>query len=429
LITKRILIALISIVLNAQGLVIGLKANQEYENLDRIIAIVEKDIITQKELEQETNQIINKLEKNGRKEQKKSDLIKNVLDRLIEKKLILQHAEAFGIKSDPKVLEQVIQNIAQDNGLSIEEMRKTIELEGIKFDDFRKDLEYQFILKQIKEREIYSKIIISDYEVETLLKKTSSQSSNEYRLSHILIKTTTSNYNKATERLNKTIDSLRVKLFSDVAKENSDGPLAMNGGDLGWKKLNELPEIFSNAILKMKVGDISTPIISENGIHLLKLIEVKGDIEEKFLSDQYNISQILIKANEINTEEDIKRNLENIKNQISDSLAFSDAASKYSEDSSAANGGKVGWLDINDMLPEYRKAIISTKIGVVSGPYKTELGWLLFLTTDKRSQDITQDKIKQRARIQLLQSKAEVKYQDWFKALKAKANIQILLNE
>ena len=224
---------------------------------------------------------------------------------------------------------------------------------------------------------------------------------------------------------------LEKESFEDVAKKYSDSPLSTQGGDMGWKKIDELPEIFSNEINDMSIGEISKPILAENGMHLLKLKEVRdgGLFKDKILSQQYNISQIVIKTNEILSENDIIKKLEGIKNQISADLSFADAARQYSEDASSSNGGSLGWVDASSMLPEYRKVVELSKPNEISGPYSSELGWLLLLVTDSREQDITQEKIHTSARIQLQKSKAEVRVIDWLKVLRDQSTVEILLNE
>ena len=147
------------------------------------------------------------------------------------------------------------------------------------------------------------------------------------------------------------------------------------------------------------------------------------------MSEQYSISQILIKKNEINNEEDIKKKLKNIKNQILEGLTFSLAASKYSEDPSSLNDGDLGWVDKSVMLPKYKTAVETSELGKVSGPFATEVGWVLLLVAEKRNKDITDEKNKISARVELLQRKTQIKYKDWFESLKAQVHIEILLNE
>jgi len=147
------------------------------------------------------------------------------------------------------------------------------------------------------------------------------------------------------------------------------------------------------------------------------------------MSEQFHISQILIKVNEINNENDIKKKLENIKNQIIGGLEFSNAASKFSEDPSSSRGGSLGWVDKSVMLPEYKSAVESVELGKVSGPFSTEIGWVLLFVTEKRNEDITDKQNKLSAKVQLLQRKTQIKYKDWLESIKAQVHIEVLLNK
>ena len=430
MINKRILTILVCLALNVPAILFNLKANDDYESIDRVIAIVEKSVVTKKELEGAITVILLKLKKEKRKAPSRNILEKEVLNKLIEKKLITQYAELIGIKVESQYLESVIVNIAETNNLTIDELRKNIKEEGIDFNKFKEGISYELLLNQVKEREITSKINVSDFEIENILKNRISKAPPEFRISHILLKKE-QGYKMGGEKLNKILNQLKTDKFSNVAINKSYGPMASRGGVLGWKKIEELPEIFFEAINKMNVGDISEPLISGNGIHILKLDDAKNSNKKnkKIMSEQYSISQILIKKNEINNEEDIKKKLKNIKNQILEGLTFSLAASKYSEDPSSLNDGDLGWVDKSVMLPKYKTAVETSELGKVSGPFATEVGWVLLLVAEKRNKDITDEKNKISARVELLQRKTQIKYKDWFESLKAQVHIEILLNE
>jgi len=430
LINKRILTILICIALSTPATLLNLKANETYESLDRVVAIVEKSVVTKRELEKAINVILVKLKKKKQPIPNQNILITEVLNRLIEKKLILQYAELIGVKVENQYLESVILNIADTNNLTVDELRLKIKEEGLNFNEFKENIFYELILNQVKEREITSKINISDFEIENTLKKIESKIPPEFKISHILLKKD-GQYEVGGEKLNAILNKLQTDTFSNVAINYSEGPMASKGGSLGWKEEEDLPKIFSDAISTMNVGDISEPLISGNGIHILRLDEAKNSSKtnKKIMSQQYNISQILIKVNEINNEDDIKRKMDNIKNQIIEGLEFSNAASQFSEDSSSSQGGGLGWVDKSVMLPKFKSAVESSELGKVSGPFSTEIGWVLLLVSEKRNKDITEKQNKLSARLQLLQRKTQIKYKDWLDSLKAQVHIEILLNK
>ena len=429
MISKQILIILICIASTIPTALLNLKANEKYENLDRVVAIVEKSVVTQKELEKEINNIIKKLEIAKKPIPNQDILVKKVLGMLIEKKLIMQYAKLIGIKVEREYLESVVVNIASKNNMTLDEMRIKFKDDGVDFNEFKEGISYELLLKQVKDREITSKLNISDFEIENVLNKIENLAPPEFKISHILLKKS-SDYKVGGGKLNELLNKLKTDSFSNVAIKYSQGPMALKGGVLGWKKIEELPEIFSEEITKMNVGDISEPLISENGIHILRLDEAKNSSKKnKIMSEQFHISQILIKVNEINNENDIKKKLENIKNQIIGGLEFSNAASKFSEDPSSSRGGSLGWVDKSVMLPEYKSAVESVELGKVSGPFSTEIGWVLLFVTEKRNEDITDKQNKLSAKVQLLQRKTQIKYKDWLESIKAQVHIEVLLNK
>lgn len=430
MINKKILTILIFIIINVPGTLFNLKAYEDYESLDRVVAVVEKSVVTQNELEEAINVILLKLQKAKRDAPSRDVLIKEVLDRLIEKKLIIQYAEMIGIKVESQYLDSVVGNIAKKNNLTLDELRENIEAEGLPFNEFKEGISYELLLNQVKDREISARINISDFEIENTMKNKKSKAPSEFKISHILLKKE-SNDKVEDKKLNAILNQLKTDSFSNVALNFSQGPMASNGGNLGWKKIADLPELFSEAINEMNIGDISKPLISGNGIHILRLDDAKNSDkgQKKIISEQYNIQQILIKINEINNEDDIKKRMNNIKNQIAEGLIFSEAAAKFSEDTSSSEGGSLGWVDKSAMLPNYKSAVESSELGVVSGPFPTEVGWVLLFISDKRNKDITDESNKLAVRLELVQRKTKIKYKDWLNSLKSQVHIEILLNE
>jgi peptidyl-prolyl cis-trans isomerase SurA len=394
------------------------------------VAVVEKSIVTKNELEKEINIILLKLQKAKRQVPSQDVLIKEVLERLIEKKLIIQYAEMVGIKVESQYLDSVIANIAKKNNITVDELRLEINASGLAFNEFKEGISYELLLNQVKDREIASRINISDFEIENTLKNREGKAVSEFKISHILLKKE-KNYKVGGKKLNAILDQIRTESFGNVAIKYSQGPMANKGGVLGWKKIVDLPELFSKEISGMNIGDVSKPLVSANGIHIIRLDDVKNTsrAQKKIMSEQYNIQQILIKINEINNEDDIKKRMNNIKNQIIEELTFSEAASKFSEDISSAEGGSLGWVDKSAMLPDYKSAVESSELGKVSGPFSTEVGWVLLLINEKRNKDITEEKSKLSVRREIVQRKTEIKYKDWINSLKSQVHIEILLNE
>lgn len=403
-------------------------ANNDYEELDSIIAIVENDVITKKELKDALYELeVNSRGNNQLADQKK--LKKIALDQLIERKIINQYAESQSINIDSVILENALKNIASNNKITVEELKKNAQKEG-SLEKLYNEIRFQLILRAIKERAIFSQIHISDYEIERFLDKEKIKNPDQYKISHILIKLENNNQREAAENKIKEVQSLLKKEpFDKVAKKYSNGPFAKNGGEMGWLNFNDLPDLFVDKIIKLKKNEVSYPFESKNGIHIVKLNDIKSFKQDKVFSSQYNINQILIKQSPIISEDDILKKLDNIKNKIIEGLPFGDAAAQYSEDStSSLKSGALGWVDRNNLLPEFQAELDKGKINTLIGPFKTSAGWHLIELIDKRKKDITEDSRKLAARLKILNYKAEIRYKDWFEILKQQSNIEMINN-
>ena len=327
----------------------NLFSDEKYQELDRVVAIVEKEVITEIELANAIKQVLNSSKNKNNSGEQYEELVRdNVLDQLIQKSLIEQYAAQFGIKVEQKKVDAFIDNVAKNNNMTIEELAETIERDGIRFGRFIDNIRYELILKQIKNKEISTKINVSDFEIESQLRKNAVLNPDVYNLSHILIQNQSNasedeidaNYKKSLE----IYDLLKAKKsFEDIAIEFSDDSSGQTGGNIGWKKEEDLPELFVNELSKINEGEITNPFRSPNGFHILKINEKKGVEKKKVLIKQTKLRHIIIKQNEITPVEEITKRLNRFRNLIIDgSETFENLAKKYSEDGSAAEGGDLG---------------------------------------------------------------------------------------
>ena len=402
-------------------------ANNDYEELDSIIAIVENDVITKKELKKALSEL-KRNPSNKSKTLNQRKLRKLALDQLIERKIIIQYAEAQNINIESTVIENALKNIASNNKMSVEDLKKNAYKEG-SLERLYSEIRFQFILRAIKERAIFSQIHISDYEIEKFIDKEKVNNPDQYKISHILIKFTNKTQREAAEKLIKEIQTLlKEETFNQVAKNYSNGPFAKNGGEMGWLNSSDLPDLFVDKIIKLKKNEVSFPFESKNGFHIVKLDDIKS-FKEKVFSSQYNINQILIKKNQITSEDDILKKMDNIRNKIIEGLPFDEAAAQYSEDSiSSLKGGSLGWVDRNNLLPEFQVELDKGELNTLIGPFKTSAGWHLIELIGKRQKDITEDSRKLAAKLKILNYKAEIRYKDWFEILKQSSNIEMINN-
>ena len=405
----------------------------QYQELDRVVAIVEKEVITEVELQNSIKQVIKHSKEEGTKGQYEDLVRVNVLNQLIQRSLIEQYAAQYGMTIEQKKIDAFIENLAKKNKMTIEELKNNIENDGLKFGRFIDNIRYQLLLKKIKKKEISSKINISGFEIDSQLRKNAVLNPNVYNISHILIQNpndatptqTEANYAKSME-VYKIL--LSKKSFEEVAKQYSNDSTAESGGNIGWKKEADLPQLFNDQIATINVGEITKPFKSPNGFHILKINEKKGVVKKKVLIKQTKLRHIIIKQNAITPEEEILKRLNRFKNLIIDgSKTFEDLAKEYSEDGSAANGGDLGWVSPGTTLPIFENTYELLDINEISEPINTTLGWHIIQVTDRRENDLTDESIKYSARVQLVNQKTELIFKDWIKQLRDQSFVDIRL--
>tara|TARA_B110000037_G_scaffold213259_1_gene267479 strand:+ start:2817 stop:4124 length:1308 start_codon:yes stop_codon:yes gene_type:complete len=430
---RKIYLTLIYFVIFIQ-VSLNLLADEKYKELDRVVAIVEKEVITDVELRNAIKQAqkFNK-QKDAPKEQYQELIKAEVLDSLIHKSLIEQYAAQAGFSIEQKKIDKFIANLAEKNKMNIEELKKNIEADGLKFSKFIDNVRYELLLKQIKNKEISTKINISDFEIDSQLRKNAILNPDVFNLSHILIKNSSEASDSEIETNHKK--SLEVyeillsnKSFEEVAKEYSDDSTAKSGGNIGWKKEQELPQLFNNEIAKINIGEVTKPFKSPSGFHILKINKKKGIMKKKVLIKQTKLKHIIIKQNEITPEEVILKRLNRFRNLIIEgSETFDKLAKEYSEDGSAADGGNLGWISPGTTLPIFENTYENLDINEISKPINTSLGWHILQVTERRENDLTDESIKYSARMQLVNQKTELIFKDWIKQLRDQSFIDIRL--
>lgn len=396
--------------------------NNEYKVLDRIIAVVEKEVITEQELKREIKKI--EMQSNNFISYKKKEEV--ALEKLIHTKIINQYAVSINAAPDHQEVQLVIDNILKNNNITLEEFKAELKKNNVPYNEFEQDIKNNLYVKKIKEREIMPYVNVSKYEIDAWLKKNDQKIKNhkEYKVLHILIK---SNDGAEKEKLKNVMNYLKNEDFMSVAKKESEGPYAEDGGDLGWNKLKELPALFSDEVKKMSIGEIST-ISSSNGIHILKLENIKDETqgERKFLPE-YKFQQIFLKKNPLTSDIELEKKISNIKNQIISGLNFKEAVRNYSNDSSQKEDiENIDWVPINNFLTDFKLQFEKYPKEKLIGPFKTELGWHLLNVYDYRERDITNETNRETARLNLVLSKTELRFKDWIDALVKGSRIEII---
>jgi peptidyl-prolyl cis-trans isomerase SurA len=433
MITKVILIFVL-IILQNFFLINPVYAAQEYIEVDKIVAIVETRTITKLELDKKKEGIKKTLSQQGGGIPSDKEITKLSLEQLITEKLVIEYALIQGIDVNDERLNNVINNIAKSNNMTIEKLIKELESDGSSFSDFREDIRIQLIFEQVKKRIISSNLKISEFEIDNFIELQKERTPTKYNYSHIFIENITDGSDdtdvEATKnKLNKVINQLKENNFEEIAIDYSDGPMAAKGGVIGSKQIDEIPDIFIDSLKSMSIGETSQPIKSSGGYHLLKLNKIEEFEMDTIIVNQSKVKQILLKKNQIISEDEIEKKLANIRNLIVEGMSFSEAAEKYSEDGSAANQGDLGWLNPGDTIPEFEKEMDNLKIDEISQPFKTALGWHLIQVNERREKDLSSESLRQRVKEGLLKQKTEIRFKDWVKTIREGAHIEIWLYE
>jgi peptidyl-prolyl cis-trans isomerase SurA len=409
-------------------LILPLSAIAETQWLDRVVAIAGQDIITERELRQELQVIAQELQSRQVKLPSQEVLIPQVLERLIVKKLQLERANTQGIRIDDISLDKAVRNIAAENSMSLPQFRKALTQEGLDYSTFREDIRNELAIAKLRERQVDSRINVSDQEIEDLIKKSSNagEAHKRYRLSHILIAlpeaATPDRIKKASQKANKVLEKARNgEDFSKLAIAYSDGQQALEGGDLGWRNGDQLPTLFSKEILKLHPKQVSPLIRSASGFHILKLIEVAGG-EEKPKIQQSRSRHILIPS------KDGQLQLKKLRQEIQQGADFSALAKKYSKDpGSAAKGGDLGWTSSGTFVPAFEETLQKLSPGEISEPFKSRFGWHIVQLLERRTTDVPKDLLQARARELILKQKREEETQLWLRRLRDESYVEYRL--
>jgi peptidyl-prolyl cis-trans isomerase SurA len=406
--------------------------------LDGVAAIVDDGVVLKSELTLRVAVVLDNMrvaQLDAPPEQRRplppvSVLEEQVLEQLILRQIQLQRAEGFGIVVNDEMLNQALTTLSQDIGLTLETLPPALASEGIDYAMYRQDTREQMILDQLQQREVYSTIVISPREMNLCLGRstTSLAEDVDYDISHILIGLPSDATQDEVDEANARIADLFAKLdsgeeFSQLAVTFSDGQNALEGGALGWRKGYQLPTLFADVVIGMEPEEVSDPIQSGSGFHIVQLNETRG--AQTVIVDQLRVRHILLRPNEIMDNDAVQQRLAGIREQILDGDEFGPIAQSVSEDpTSAADNGDLGWVEAGIFVPEFEEMLNSLEINKLSEPFQTRFGWHLAEVTDSRSYDTTEEVKEQRCADQIRASKVEEERELWLRRLRDEAFVE-----
>ena len=408
--------------------------------VDRIVAVVNDEIITRNELEQRMRVAETQLRRQNIALPARPVLMRQVLERMIIDRAQLQMAKETGVRVDDATVNAAIARIAEQNGMTLPQFRERVDQEGITFGKFRDDIRDDIVMRRLRDREVDSKVQIGEGEVDNFLAEKAGVevNSTEYNVAQILLRVPENASADAIEAVRKRADELAGQIraggdFAKLAASFSAAPEALSGGELGWRTAERLPTLFYNAVKDLKAGELGPIVRSPGGYHILKLAGKRSALEAKLGSElvqQTRVRHILLRVSDVTPEADVLRRLTDLRERvIKGGQDFGQLARLHSVDASATRGGDLGWIYPGDTVPEFEKAMDGLKVGEVSEPIHSPFGWHLIQVLERRTEESPMERNRFAARQALRDRRADEAYIEWLQQLRDRTYVEFKLDE
>ncbi|MDF3866095.1 peptidylprolyl isomerase [Pseudomonas denitrificans (nom. rej.)] len=399
--------------------------------LDRVVAIVDNDVVMQSQLDQRLREVRATIQKRGAPLPPEHVLTQQVLERLIIENIQLQIGDRSGVRITDEELNQAMGTIAQRNNMSLEQFRAALSHDGLSYDEAREQVRREMIISRVRQRRVAERIQVSEQEVQNFLASDLGkiQLSEEYRLANILIPVPDSASPETVQAAARQAQEMYQQLkqgadFGQLAVSRSAGDNALEGGEIGWRKAAQLPSPFDSMVGSLAVGDVTEPVRTPGGFIIIKLEEKRGG--SKMLRDEVHVRHILLKPSEIRSEEETQRLAEKLYERIQAGESFADLAKKFSEDpGSKLNGGDLNWVDPESLVPEFREVMNNAPQGQVTKPFRSPFGWHVLEVLGRRATD-SSDKFREQQAAQTLRArKYDEELQAWLRQIRDEAYVEI----
>ncbi len=409
-----------------------LAAAPQIQLIDQIAAVVNDELITRQELERRYLEVTQQLRSQNIQLPPRKLLEPQLLERMVTDLALMQHAKNTGIRVDPVQVERAVQSIAQQNRLSIDELRAALAKDGMSYERFRENIHNEILVTRARERHVDSKIAVSDAEVDGYLQTQAVQGKDEeLNLSHILVAVPENPSPEQIQARRARAEDIRAQLnkgadFSQLSASYSDAPNALQGGGLGWKAAGQIPSLYLDALRTLKPGDLAPILKSANGFHIVRLNDRRGKDAVTVIT-QTRARHILAKPSELTSEADARNRLLQLRERIVlGGAKFEDLARQFSEDvGSGAKGGDLGWLNPGDTVPEFQQGMDALKPGELGQPMQSPFGWHLIQVLERRQQDVTQERQRLQAKQNIRERKAEEAFQEWVRQVRDQAYVEL----
>ena len=409
---------------------------QPARSVDRIVAVVNKEVVTASELRERVELAARELARQRTPLPERALLERQVLERLIIDKAQLQLAADSGLRVDELQLDRAVDRIAENNKMTLAAFRRALENDGVVLARFREELRQQIVMQRLREREVDERIEVGETEIDLYLEeqKAGRGEREEYNIAHILVRlpdqASPERIEQGRARAEKVLAEARAGAdFGALAASYSDAGDALQGGQMGWRAADRLPDLFANALRGLKAGESTEVLRSPAGFHVLRLVERRGAGADQVTS-QTHLRHILVKTSEVVSEADARRRLADLRERIvAGGVDFAALARLHSVDASAARGGDLGWVFPGDTVPEFERAMNALKPGEVSQPVQSPFGWHLIQVLERRTGSLPPERLRLMARQALRERKSEDAYQEWLRQLRDRTYVEIRLEE
>jgi len=396
--------------------------------LDRVAAVVNDGIVLRSDVETQMQTISERIQQQGQQVPPRNVLRQQVLERLVVQEVQMQRADRLGIKVSDEMVNQALAEVAQRNKIKFSDLPQVLEQQGVDYRAYRDEIRREMTLQILRQRDVLSRVYVSPREVDQCMAKhkASPESDNEFNLAHILVAipstATEQQVAERTARAQGVYERARKgEDFAQLAIAYSDSGTALEGGALGWRKAAQLPSFVSDRIPAMHAGDVTEPIRTPSGLHIFKVLEIRG-AQQAALVSQVHARHILMKTTEIADDETVRQKLANIRSRVEKGESFEAIASVTSEDpGSAANGGDLGWVGPGTFVPEFEKQVDALNDNEMSQPFKTQYGWHLVQLLGRRTYDASEDLTRNKCVVQLREARADEETEIWLRRLRDEA--------
>jgi peptidyl-prolyl cis-trans isomerase SurA len=401
------------------------------EMLDRIAAIVNDGLVLKSELDAQMEAVTKRLQEQKVELPSQSVLKQQVLDRLILQEIQAQHAKRVGLTVSDEQLNSALQEIASRNKIPFDQLPTALAAQGVDYKQYRESMRKELTLSTLRQRDVIAHINVSPHDLEQFLTRQQTSAANdEFNVSHILLSLPEAATPQQLEEITHKAQDLAARAtkgedFGQLAIANSNSQTALDGGQLGWRKGTQLPQFILDLVTRMKPGDVSEPVRTPSGFHIVKLNERRGG-EAQVIINQVHVRHILMKTNELDDDETVRQKLAKLRDRILKGEDFAGLASTNSADpGSAPDGGDLGWSGPGTFVPEFDKAIADLKDKEISEPFKSRYGWHIVQMLGTRTYDSTDDVRRQRAFAAIREGKADEETELWLRRLRDEAFVEV----